>query len=473
MGPETGQNGAFAVDPDNPTIHSRTGYPMCIPRLDPAVGIDPLCPIYNRPLSSGGVIVTPQVGAPPIVTPLPPAGQPLTRFVMDDTDLPPMMPGVAPIAGATNIPACGLVAPFGSGIVNATNNLLNRPCDPRQQVPFMVGDNVVISATLAKDAKGTFLSAWNIEGQMGIFTKPCWRGDPVTGAAPAPGTPCAQGSEIVYTFQEVGLVATQSANADGVVVEGQDRIRVRGFLTDPSRKVDIYAMVSNPPGAVSPLPYDDGNLRFIGQVVPMRIPFGRYELFIQRDVCKNLAVFCPGGLTAGLPPIVDNHQGLDLGAPRIFYTVVSGTPAERTATQRPVRRNKPVPGVCDWTIHPNQCMLDGTPMPVADAARKCIQGTGPGNFKPDGVTPVPCAPTRANGLVAGQYWAPVGEYITAEAIQFGDAAIPNNFECMDFLVNGWTIATPTFSGSLGQLTPWPGGILEGSLPATKIACAPR
>ena len=52
----------FTADQDNPTIHSMTGYPMCIPRLapgtyDPNTGTtnpaggfdDPQCPEINRP----------------------------------------------------------------------------------------------------------------------------------------------------------------------------------------------------------------------------------------------------------------------------------------------------------------------------------------------------------------------------------------------------------------------------------------
>src|ERR1700720_1342160 len=39
----------FTADEDNPTMVARTGYPMCIPRFDPAIGSDSLCPQWNRP----------------------------------------------------------------------------------------------------------------------------------------------------------------------------------------------------------------------------------------------------------------------------------------------------------------------------------------------------------------------------------------------------------------------------------------
>jgi hypothetical protein len=41
-------DGRFSVDDENPTIHAATGYPMCIPRVNPSAG-DPLCPETNRP----------------------------------------------------------------------------------------------------------------------------------------------------------------------------------------------------------------------------------------------------------------------------------------------------------------------------------------------------------------------------------------------------------------------------------------
>lgn len=49
----------FCVDPDNPTIRSATGFPMCIPRTAPdgtAAGDDPLCPqSTSRPVTASGV----------------------------------------------------------------------------------------------------------------------------------------------------------------------------------------------------------------------------------------------------------------------------------------------------------------------------------------------------------------------------------------------------------------------------------
>jgi hypothetical protein len=44
----------FCVDPENPTIRSATGFPMCVPRSDPVTADDPLCPKANRPTLTDG-----------------------------------------------------------------------------------------------------------------------------------------------------------------------------------------------------------------------------------------------------------------------------------------------------------------------------------------------------------------------------------------------------------------------------------
>jgi hypothetical protein len=48
----------FTLDPENPTIRSATGFPMCLPRTDPATTEDALCPQGNRPKNVTGNFVT-------------------------------------------------------------------------------------------------------------------------------------------------------------------------------------------------------------------------------------------------------------------------------------------------------------------------------------------------------------------------------------------------------------------------------
>jgi K319-like protein len=117
----------FTIDEDNPTVRSRTGYPMCVPRQDPAAGDDPLCPQSNRP-----------------VDPISPTG-----FASIFTMQPP-----------------------GQG-----------PPSPLAQAPFEVGDFVDYSGTLVKDGSEplsgplgptdtTYVSAWSVVANVGIWTWP-------------------------------------------------------------------------------------------------------------------------------------------------------------------------------------------------------------------------------------------------------------------------------------------------------------
>ena len=72
--------------------------------------------------------------------------------------------------------------------------------------------------------------------------------------------------------------------------------------------------------------------------------------------------------------------------------------------------------------------------------------------------PAPTGPLAANGLVWGQFTAPVGEYLFPENIVMGEPRIPNNFECLSFLQLGsGPLTTRGLTGpNVGRLTPWPG-----------------
>lgn len=64
----------------------------------------------------------------------------------------------------------------------------------------------------------------------------------------------------------------------------------------------------------------------------------------------------------------------------------------------------------------------------------------------------------ANGLIAGQYLAPVFEYIFPEGTKPGDLVVPNDFWHLPFLVNGEGDGTGSGlpgDGPKGLLpTPW-------------------
>lgn len=176
----------FTGDTGNTTIHAATGYPMCVPRTDPVVADDPLCPRANRPLN----------GDPRFpVDPFLPMGEPLKAF---DMRPPPGQAGSDP-----------------SGFP-----------DSRQQLPFMVGDWVDYSGTLSKDAAGDYISAHTINANLGVFTAP--------------------GSQPAYVGVEVILLGTAGIAPEGIVQEATNRIFVVGFTTDPTRLIDINAVDVNP-----------------------------------------------------------------------------------------------------------------------------------------------------------------------------------------------------------------------------------
>jgi hypothetical protein len=102
--------------------------------------------------------------------------------------------------------------------------------------------------------------------------------------------------------------------------------------------------------------------------------------------------------------------------------------------------------------------------PATKEIRVQIQGSNPGGLL-----------TAANGLVYGQYQAPVSEYVFAENLGFGGLpVVPNNFEDFQFLSLGhgpYNLYDPygDVYGALnpspiqGQLAPWPGSPVPPSV----------
>jgi hypothetical protein len=189
----------FSGDTANTTVHASTGIPVCIPRSDPALdrgryngALDPLCPFTNRPLNGDRRFLTDDFLA---------IGAPLKKFDMAApaaADIDPTLP------------------------------------DPRQQVPIMVGDQVIYSGTLFKidplnpdtSAANVYVSAHTLEDVLGIFTQP--------GVPPA------------YISIEDLLIGTGGAALQGILQEASTRLTVVGFTTDPTRLVDTYAIDVNP-----------------------------------------------------------------------------------------------------------------------------------------------------------------------------------------------------------------------------------
>jgi hypothetical protein len=168
----------FTVDQDNPTVRSVTGFPMCIPRADPAVAPDALCPQTQRPAAAA--------------------------------------------------PATG----FASIIQMNNPALVGVPPDASIQAPFEVGDYVTFAGTLVHDGANptagpwpgdaaTYISAHTITNNVSIYTWP--------------------GTNPAYVAVDVSLIGVGGLIVVGAG-EAAVRTRFEGFSTDPSRVVHLYGI---------------------------------------------------------------------------------------------------------------------------------------------------------------------------------------------------------------------------------------
>jgi hypothetical protein len=192
----------FTADEGNPTMVARTGYPMCLPRIDPAVGNDSLCPTWNRP-------VDPFTGAYSY------------NFTMS-----------AAAAGA----------PDANGVTHQAGypNTTVHP-DPFEQAPYAVGDVVTYAGNLIQDApclpgaplsSCQYISAHTVGAELGIYTAPStW---------PA------------YVFQGSFLLGVGGVPNPLFPQEALEKIFGDFFSTDSSQLVDMYAEdVNSTTGAVT------------------------------------------------------------------------------------------------------------------------------------------------------------------------------------------------------------------------------
>lgn len=235
----------YTADTDNPTVHAKTGFPMCIPRATPPAAVvpftappaetDPLCPQRNRPLDPA---------APTM---------PLGNFTLCNpgafaagacrANTPPIVPGVGNAAAS--------VVPDG---------------DATQQAPLMVGDSLQWAGTLQRDPTGSitgtgvanqqYVSAWNLVANVGIYTSPF-------------ATPSYLDVELAL----LGVGGTAITAPVAVPQEATTRIKAVGFFTDPVRTVDLFAVSVDPcSGVETELPLLTG--------IPNRangVPWGRFR----------------------------------------------------------------------------------------------------------------------------------------------------------------------------------------------------
>jgi hypothetical protein len=175
------QDQRFSIDENNPTIKTETAYPVCIPRVDPLIANDPLCPQSNRPRDA--------------------AGLPLHIFTMDPL-----------IDQATGLPPTGF-----------NGDLAQPPTDPTVFAPLEVGDWVDVGGEIFLDSNGApYVLAHTITANVGIFTFP--------------------GTDPAYVAIDVLLQGTGGVANPAFPQEAGIRTRVEGFTTDDSRNIDVYAI---------------------------------------------------------------------------------------------------------------------------------------------------------------------------------------------------------------------------------------
>jgi K319-like protein len=261
----------FTGDTGNTTMHTSTGYPVCVPRSDPAFADDLLCPNGNRPLNGDARFLN---SADPFLAP----GAPLKNF-----DMPP--------------------SPDHFGIVDGPNAYP----DARQQLPLMVGDWIDYSGTLAKDALGLdFISAHTIIANLGVYTAP--------------------GFQPAYVAIEGLLLGTAGDAIPGIAQEATNRIFVVGFTTDPSSLVDINAIDVNPCTG-------EETLRLLGTVDPASQPVrGRFRFHVLGGAfmppTREMVVMTYTGQTPGSDPGGEGYaNGLGSGqyrAPNFDFIFAEG-----------------------------------------------------------------------------------------------------------------------------------------------------
>ena len=412
----------FSVDDQNPTIHSGTGYPMCVPRTDPAVANDPLCPQKNRPrvatgcrnYTQAGLVVLPKSGelAPPVA-----ADVFCKAFVMNPVTTTAGMAGVV----------------LGIGNPLSTSNGNAALPDARQQAPFEVGDFIAWAGTLFDDGSGSgtdYVSAHTIEANVGIFTQPGTQpayvsiGEFGMGPVDPPPAPAA------------GL----PVNFNGVAAEATNRFFLEASTTDVVTPVDIYYMDVNDPRGV---PYHaDGSPR--NRWVS---PFG------MTGECDPAPVVAPvGGVLGGTCLGVEGGITTQFSGPQNMRARIRAIKPPTLLLNRPSRYVRVVQrSLCA----PSQiATVNALGVPVVDAAGdQLINTTAQDACITAAYTAANNnAATHANGLVNGTYLAPVFEYIFPENTQTGQPIIPNDFWDLPFLRYGE--GNPA-TGGVGPLEPVP------------------
>ncbi|HYX53818.1 MAG TPA: hypothetical protein VE783_10245 [Candidatus Limnocylindrales bacterium] len=260
----------FSIDEDNPTVRAETAFPMCIPRQDPAMGDDPLCPQKNRPRDSSG------------------------NFVMNYT-----------------------MDPRGAFPSPASPN----PTDPTVFAPFEVGDYVTYAGTLL-DYNGTrILSAHTVIANVGIYTTP---GDVPAYVAidvllqGAPGIPNPAFPQEATAKARVEGFSTDPSRPVDIFAVDQD---CNGVVTDRAPWAFEFTVEPGPPtlGKKGRFRFRPTGGSFLppSRVVGVQIDYPPPAVFNQklgimagRYQAPNFTFIFPENLAVGDPPVPLNFNDL-------------------------------------------------------------------------------------------------------------------------------------------------------------------
>ncbi|MHC8303078.1 hypothetical protein [Pseudomonas sp. ZS1P83] len=261
--------------------------------------------------------------------------------------------------------------------------------DPMQQVPFEVGDFISYAGTLFKSTTA---------GTPDYISAHTIEAN--IGIYTQPGS---QPSYLSIGGFGIGTADPAATAINGVAQETQDRLFLEASTTDVKTPVDIYLIDVNPSTGVQTNRW----------VTP-------YEMTGECNPAQSLATGC-FGVSGG---ITTQNIGPQPQRARIRATKApTGLLSQPTRTLRVVARSLCVP-----QMTASQTAVDS-----------CIQNAS--------------RLTVANGLIAGQYVAPVFEFIFPEGVKPGDPVVPNDFWHLPFLRNGEGVSTPTGVGPLDP-TPW-------------------
>ena len=325
--------------------------------------------------------------------------------------LAPPVPNPAPaVPACRNFSAAGVVPPVSgelgrpaAGQVYCGQYVMPNPAlstvggDARQQAPFEVGDFVSYAGTLLNNAGVEYISAHTIEANLGIYTQP--------------GT---QPSYVAIGDFGVGTADPLAVAVNGAKQETQDRIFLESETSDVKSIVDIY--------------YEDANnTRNADGSITTSV---RNRWTTPFEMTGENAAPVLGGATGG---ITTQNSGPQPQRARLRATKApAGLLSQPSRTVRVAVRSLCTPTAVNPTVTTiNQTVLD-----------TCFTN----------------APKVANGLQAGQYVAPVFEYIFPENVQPGDQLVPNDLWHLPFLrTDAPTGAIPTSNTANPEglvPTPW-------------------